>query len=111
MKPMNKNVLEEILKRPQQCARRKEPYARCGGRITIEHTMGRRRERAWNCIWLCAKHAGIEQWADKKHFNKQINLLHAYLQATDEELESYKLRASYKKEKRFLLLKYKDLIN
>jgi len=109
MKKMNPKVLKELLARPQVCARRKEKT--CSGRMSIEHCLGRKREQAWNCIWLCAKHAGIEQWADKKHFNKQINLLHAYLQATDEELESYKLRASYKKEKRFLLLKYKDLIN
>lgn len=108
---MNKNVLEEILKRPQQCVRRKEPYARCGGRITIEHTMGRRRERAWNCILLCEKHHGLGRWADKKHFNKQINLLHAYLQATDEDLKNSKLDGQLKQEKQFLLLKYKDLIN
>jgi len=109
-KPMNKKVLEEVLARPQQCVRRNEPYARCGGRITIEHTMGRRREEAWNCILLCEKHHGLGQWADKKHFSKEVNRLYAYLQATEEDLIKAKLNGQLKKEKKYLLLKHKDLV-
>lgn len=97
---MNKKVLAEVLSRPQICARRNNE---CSGRITIEHSFGRKIEASWNCVLLCWYHhlgGGM---------NKEINKHLAYQQATDEELMKFKLGTQMVQEKNYLKTKYGNI--
>lgn len=98
MKSMNKQVLKEILSRPQVCARINE--GTCKGRITIEHVFGRKYEQTWNCIILCWRHHLID-------LNKELNRHIAYQQASLEDLRKYsKAWKDYVQEKKYLEQKY-----
>lgn len=87
----------------RRCARYKEG---CEGRLTIEHAFGRTRQERWQCIWLCEKHHGLGEWANKKHFDKEKNKYYAYLQTTDDHLMTYKTGAQWVQERKYLIEKF-----
>jgi len=107
---MNKKVLQEVLERPQICARRDERT--CDGRITIEHVFGRKKEAEWNCILLCEKHHSVGAWQNDGLLNKQMNRFFAYQQATDAMImRTYpKTHKSVLQDKKWLELIYKNLL-
>ncbi len=105
---MNPKVLEEVLARPQECARQNE--GSCSQKKTIEHVFGRKNEEAWSCIWLCEYHHGVGNYWNKAAFSKEINKFYAYQQITDEELMKKKFSLSLLQEKRYLTGKYNHLV-
>ena len=109
-KKMAKSVLREVLERQKVCARRRE--GGCDGRVTIEHVFGRKREEAWNCIFLCERHHSLGGWLNNGLLNKEINRLHAYQQATEEEIKKTfpKTWRDYAQDKLWLIKKHKNLL-
>lgn len=105
MKPTPPKILDEVLKRPRRCARHREREG-CEGRLTIEHAFGRTKQKAWQLIWLCEKHHGLSDWANKEHFDKEKNKWHAYLQTTEDELAKEKLGEQMIQERKYLIEKY-----
>lgn len=110
-KPMKKGLRDQVLERDnRQCVRSHE--GTCQGRKdTMEHAFGRKYERLWNVITLCAYHAGVDNYDDKKGFNKEINKYHAYKNATDEDLKEFKLYPQMQQEKKYLTAKYETVDN
>ena len=95
---MEKSVLDDVLSRPQVCARRAE--GECSGRITIEHAFGRKYEAPWNCVILCYfHHLG-------QGLNKELNRYIAYRYATEDDLKKFKCYEQLKQEKSHLRKKY-----
>ena len=107
---MKKSVLNNVLKRKKVCARIKE--GDCYGRITIEHVFGRKKENEWNCIFLCERHHSVGEWQNCGLLNKEINRLHAYQQATDDDIKSTfpKTYNLYFGDRKWLEKKYKHLL-
>lgn len=108
--PMKKTVLKKVLERPQVCVRSGE--GSCDGRITIEHVFGRKKETEWSCILLCERHHSLGNWQNNGLLNKAINRLHAYQQATDEEIKKTYPKNWQEKlqDKKWLESKYKHLL-
>lgn len=109
MKPMKKGLREQVLERDKYCVRHLE--GNCEGRLTIEHAFGRKYERLWNCITLCAYHHSVDEFQDSGGLNKEINKYYAYKNATDEDLREFKLYAQMKQEKKYLMAKYGTVDN
>ena len=76
---------------------------------TIEHSQGRKNEELWNCLTMCANHAGVDEYANKAGMNKELNRHYAYKNILDEELRTNKLGSTYVQEKRYLSKKYEDV--
>ena len=90
----------EGLDRMKRCARLQENE--CEGRLSWEHSMGRKRQEVWNIICLCEKHAGIGRWWSKHYFNKELNRHLAYSNISEEALSRYKTGETMKQEKLYL---------
>jgi hypothetical protein len=105
-KAMQKGLRDKVLQRDNyKCVRWKEQT--CKGRMdTMEHPFGRKYERFWSTLTMCAYHAGVDEYYNKAGFNKEINKAYAYLNATDEDLREFKLYPQMKREKQYLLDKY-----
>jgi len=103
---MKKGLRDKVLERDKQCVRHLE--GNCCDELTIEHAFGRKYERLWNCIALCAFHHSVYEHQDGGGLNKEINKYHAYKNATDEDLKEFKLYPQMKQEKKYLTAKYGD---
>jgi len=106
MTPIPLSIRRELggLDRMKRCARLQEN--KCEGRLSWEHSMGRKRQEAWNIICLCEKHAGIGRWWSKQYFNKELNRHLAYQNISMEELSRYKTGKEMIQEKLYLQQKY-----
>lgn len=108
-KAMKKGLRDKVLARDNhQCVRHAE--GTCRGRMnTMEHAFGRKYERLWNTLTMCAYHAGVDEYQGSDGFNKEINRLHAYLRATDDDLAEFTAIAT-PQEKLYLMNKYEHLV-
>jgi hypothetical protein len=96
MRKISPEVLEEVLARPQVCARRFD--GGCNGRLTIEHTLtfgAKQIGDAWSLLWLCTYHHAVEEHTNSGGLDKERNVHLALNQATDEELLKYSKAVPY----------------
>jgi|JI10StandDraft_1071094.scaffolds.fasta_scaffold65035_3 hypothetical protein len=96
MRKISPEVLEEVLARPQVCARRFD--GGCNGRLTIEHTLtfgAKQIGDAWSLLWLCTYHHAVEEHTNSGGLDKERNVHLALNQATDEELLKYSKAINY----------------
>lgn len=97
MRKISEKLKQELLSRPQQCARANDTP--CGGRITWEHALihaGKQINEAWAIVFLCERHHAVNTYQDGGELNKEKNVWLALNQATDEELEKYSKAINYK---------------
>lgn len=88
MRKISQKVKEQILKREQICARHEE--GTCRGNLTWEHAIihaGRQLDEAWAIVILCEYHHAVNNYQDGGDLNKEMNIMFALNQATDEELK------------------------
>lgn len=81
----------------------------CAGRITWEHALtfgGKKIQRPWAIIPLCAKGHGVDEWQDAGTMNKSMNRWVAVNLATNEELEEVSKAVDYKFERDRLNRRY-----
>lgn len=107
MRKISPKVKEQILKRPQICARHKE--GTCAGSNTWEHAIihaGRQLDEAWAIIILCEYHHAVNNYQDGGDLNKELNICYALNQATDDELRRVSKVVNYIKLKERLNKKY-----
>ena len=96
MRKISPHVLEEMLARPQVCARRFD--GGCAGRLSIEHCLNfahRQIDESWNLLWLCTYHHAIEENTNSGGLDKEKNTWLVLNQATDEELLKYSKAVNY----------------
>lgn len=73
-------------------------YHPCGGRTTVEHVFtyaGRQIQEVWNCIPLCARGHGVDEWQDSGDLKKEMNKWVALNRATDIELREISDAVNY----------------
>lgn len=73
-----------------KCARADE--GGCAGGLTIEHPLlfgGKQIKEPWAEIILCERHHSSGRWQDRGLLDKQLNVMIALNQATEEELRQY----------------------
>jgi hypothetical protein len=102
---MKKGLRDKVLIRDNhKCVRHKENT--CKGRPdTMEHAFARKYERFWNVLTMCAYHAAVDEYSDKKGFNKEINKYYAYKNATDQDILEFKAVCSLQ-ERDYLFRKF-----
>lgn len=96
MRKVSQKVKNEVLKRPQICARHKE--GTCRGNLTFEHAIiyaGRQLDEAWAIVILCEYHHAVNNYQDGGDLQKEMNVMFALNQATDEELKSVSKAIDY----------------
>lgn len=108
MRAIPLKLREELvtLSRMARCARSGE--GSCNGGLEWNHAITglgcKQLQAVWAIQSLCYRH----HRGDLK--NDEIARLHAYQQITDEDLSKYKLGAQMKQEKRYLSVKFKELL-
>lgn len=107
MRKISPRVKEEILKRPQVCARHHE--GTCKGNTTWEHAIihaGKQLDEAWAIIILCEYHHAVNNYQDNGDLKKELNVFYALQQATDEELIKVSKAINYLQLRDRLRIKY-----
>lgn len=108
MRRISEKVKQDVLKRPQVCARAGEG---CAGRITWEHALifgGRQIDESWAIVLLCERHHGVNSYQDNGDLQKEKNVWIALNQATDDELQKYSKVVNYVELRNRLNEKYRS---
>lgn len=109
MRPISPKVKQALLQEPDICVRKNE--GNCGGRITWEHTLihaGRQIDEVWAIIKLCEYHHSVNTYQDRGDLNKELNVYHALIRATDDELRKYSKAIDYIAMRKRLKEKYEN---
>jgi len=96
MRKISPKVKQQVLARPQICARHLE--GTCMGGNTWEHAIihaGRQLDEAWAIVILCEYHHAVNQYQDGGDLQKELNVFYALNQATDEELKRVSKAINY----------------
>jgi hypothetical protein len=107
MRKVSQRVKNIVASREQVCARMHE--GDCRGNLTWEHAIihaGRQLDEAWAIVILCEYHHAVNNFQDGGNLNKELNVLFALNQATDEELRKVSKAVDYIKLRDRLNQKY-----